>query len=80
MLTPEIDPRGELPPYQQIAAWLRTRIESGDLAAGGVLPSEKELMGTFEVGRSTVRRAIAMLRTEDLVRTVPQRGSYVTRR
>jgi DNA-binding GntR family transcriptional regulator len=75
---PEIDYRGDLPPHQQIAGWLRARIESGDLREGQVLPSEKELMGTFGVARTTVRRAIAVLRSDGLIRTVAQRGSYVT--
>ena len=77
---PPIEPRGQLPPYQQIAAWLRGRIESGDLAPGDVLPSEKDLMGLFEVGRNTARRAIAKLREEGAIYTVPQRGSYVAKR
>jgi DNA-binding GntR family transcriptional regulator len=32
---------------------------------------------TWEVARSTARRAIALLREEGLVDTVPQRGTYV---
>lgn len=74
---PEIDSRGEEPPYRQVAAWLRDLIESGRLAPGEVLPSEKELTDMTGVGRSTARRAIALLRDEGLVRTVPQRGTYV---
>lgn len=76
---PEIDYRGDLPPHRQIAGWLRARIESGELAPGAVLPSEKDLMDTFGVARTTVRRAVAALRTEGLVYTVPQRGSYVAK-
>jgi GntR family transcriptional regulator len=76
---PQIDPRGQLPPYQQIAAWIRGRIQSGELAPGQVLPSEKDLIDTFGVARTTVRRAIALLRAEGLAETIPQRGSYVTR-
>lgn len=74
---PEIDSRGEEPPYRQVAAWLRGLIESGQLAPGAVLPSEKEITDLTGVGRSTARRAIALLRDEGLVRTVPQRGTYV---
>jgi GntR family transcriptional regulator len=59
---PEIDHRGQIPPCQQIAAWLRSRIESGELAPGAVLSSEKELIGAFGVGRTTVRRTMALLR------------------
>lgn len=77
---PEIDYRGEEPPYRQVAAWLRDRIHSGQLRAGQVLPSEKEIMDLLGVGRSTARKAVEVLRDEGLVYTVPQRGSYVARR
>jgi DNA-binding transcriptional MocR family regulator len=59
---PEIDYRAELPPHRQIAAWLLGRIESGELAIGQPVPSEKELMDLFGVARTTVRRSIAYLR------------------
>lgn len=77
---PEIDYRGTLPPYQQVAVWLRGQIESGELRAGEVLPSEKELMDVTGLARITVRKSIRALREEGLIETVPQRGSYVTRR
>ncbi len=74
---PEIDYRGELPPYLQVAAWLRGRIESGEFRPGDVLPSEKELMDSTGLARITIRKTIRALREEGLVRTIPQRGSYV---
>jgi GntR family transcriptional regulator len=77
---PEIDYRAELPPHRQIAAWLHQRIDSGDLAAGQPVPSEKDLMDLFGVARTTARRAIAYLRDQAVVRTVPGRGSYVAKR
>jgi DNA-binding GntR family transcriptional regulator len=74
-----IDPIGPLPPYRQIAAILQRRIESGQYAPDTRIPTESELMEMFEVARSTARRAIAALREEGLIYTVPQRGSYVAR-
>ena len=74
---PEIDYRAELPPHQQIAGWIAARIESGELQPGQPIDSEKDLMDTFGVARTTVRRAIAYLRETGAVRTVPGRGSYV---
>jgi GntR family transcriptional regulator len=75
---PAINPRAAEPPYRQIAAWLRARIEAGEFRPGlDPLPSEKDLQETFEVARDTARRAIAVLRDEGLVQTIPQRGTYV---
>jgi GntR family transcriptional regulator len=75
-----IDPLGPLPPYRQMAAILRRRIESGQYPPETRIPTESELVEAFEVARTTARRAIAVLREEGLIYTVPQRGSYVTRK
>ncbi len=76
---PEINPRAAEPPYRQIAAWLRGRIEAGEFRPGlDPLPSEKDLVDLFGVARDTARRAVEVLRGEGLVETIPHRGSYVT--
>jgi DNA-binding GntR family transcriptional regulator len=75
-----IDPIAPLPPYRQIADILRRRIESGQYQPDTRIPTESELIEAFEVARTTARRAIALLRDEGLIYTVPQRGSYVARR
>lgn len=77
MTEDRIDPIAPIPPYRQIAAILRRRIESGQYAPGTRIPTESELVEAFEVARTTARRAIEVLREEGLIYTVPQRGSYV---
>jgi len=74
----KIDPTGPVPPYRQIASILRARIESGEYPKGTRIPTESELVETYEVARTTARRSIALLRDEGLVTTVPQRGTYVS--
>jgi DNA-binding GntR family transcriptional regulator len=37
-------------------------------------------MDEWQIGRSTARRAIALLREEGYVYTIPQRGTYVAQR
>lgn len=75
----EIDHDSETPVYQQIAAWIAARITSGELQPRRPIPSEKTLGQEFEgVARTTIRRAVAYLRDQGLIYTVPQRGSYVT--
>jgi GntR family transcriptional regulator len=73
----KIDPTGPVPPYRQIAEILRSRIESGEYAKGTRIPTESEIVETWEVARTTARRAIALLREQGVIETVPQRGSYV---
>lgn len=79
MITRAIDPTGPEPPYRQIAGDIRAAIESGELAPGQRIPTETELIEAYEVARTTVRRAVALLREDGLVVTVPQRGTYVAR-
>jgi len=73
----KIDPTGPVPPYKQIAEIIRQRIASGRYPKGTRIPTESEMVATWEVARTTARRAIALLREEGLVDTVPQRGTYV---
>lgn len=73
----EINRRGPIPPYQQIAAWLLSRIEAGEFGPGQPLPSENDLRQEFGVGRSTARRTYEFLRDEGQVYTKQSRGTYV---
>jgi DNA-binding GntR family transcriptional regulator len=71
-----IDPTGPVAPYRQIAEIIRGRISAGELQPGARI-TESELTAAYEVARNTARRALAVLRDEGLIMTVPQRGSYV---
>jgi len=73
----EIDYDAPESPYHQIAAWLRGRIESGELQPGRKTPSETDLVQEFGVARTTARRAVKLLREEGWIVTVGGRGSYV---
>lgn len=72
-----LDPWDPTPPYRQIAAILRARIEAGEYEPGEPLPSEKTLEQTYGVARETVRRAVGALRETGHAVTIPGRGSYV---
>lgn len=72
-----VDRYGYEPMYRQLASILRARIESGELPHLALLPSELTLTQEYEVSRDTARKAVALLRDEGLVFTVPQRGTYV---
>ena len=53
--------------YQQIADQLRAMIDRGEVAAGGTLPSERELSIRFGVSRTSVREALIALEVIGLV-------------
>jgi GntR family transcriptional regulator len=67
----------KLPRYQRIAADLRARIESGELAPGQALPSETQMLTEYGVSRVTIRHAIADLRASGLVTTEHGRATRV---
>ena len=69
-----------MPVYMQVADILRRRILTGRLAPDDRLPSEAEIIELYGVGRKSSRSAIKVLRDEGYVRTVPQRGTYVSPR
>ncbi|MEV1317888.1 GntR family transcriptional regulator [Micromonospora arborensis] len=68
------------PRYRAIAEELRSRIASGVIAPGALLPAESTLTAEFQAARGTVRQAIAALREAGLVATEHGRGTYATAR
>lgn len=65
------------PLYEQLAAILRGKIESGEWPPGHKIPSELALQQIYDVGRGTVRKALAQLRDEGHIVTFDGRGSFV---
>src|SRR5260370_6716309 len=63
--------------YQEIADRLRDQIDSGALQPGDRLPSEPDLVKTFDASRNTVRLAIALLTNRGLVVTRQGLGTFV---
>jgi GntR family transcriptional regulator len=63
--------------YRAIADDLRSRVEAGELAAGGLLPSEAELSSRYDASRVTVRRALELLREEGLLESRQGFGWFV---
>lgn len=72
-----VDYHDPTPVYQQLAAVIRARIESGESAPRDPIPSEKQLVQEYGVARETVRHAVRLLREEGYVYTLPQRGTFV---
>ena len=61
----------------QLAAMLRARIGSGELASNRPIPGESTLMRQYGVARGTAHKAVGALVAERLVYVVPGRGAYV---
>ncbi|MFC4115917.1 winged helix-turn-helix domain-containing protein [Nonomuraea zeae] len=68
----------KVPLYQQIATEIADQIKAGQFAPRRPIPGEAKLVEQHSVARETVRRAMALLREQGWIYTVPQRGSYVS--
>jgi GntR family transcriptional repressor for pyruvate dehydrogenase complex len=66
--------------YEQVADRIRDLITSGEIEPNERLPNEAELASQFGVSRATIREALRVLSTQDLIRTAKgsHGGSYVT--
>src|SRR4051812_48941346 len=51
----------------QVTAELEELVVSGELKAGDTLPSERDLMGLFGVGRTSIREALFALQRKGIV-------------
>jgi DNA-binding LacI/PurR family transcriptional regulator len=63
--------------YRQIADRIRKQIENGELEPLARLPSMDELAKRHDVNKITVRKALAELRADGLIYSVPAQGTFV---
>jgi DNA-binding transcriptional MocR family regulator len=77
---PQLDPRSEVPLYQQLHKHFTELIRSGALRRGERLPPTRELAGLLGLNRTTVSAAYERLETDGLITGQVGRGSYVTGR
>jgi DNA-binding GntR family transcriptional regulator len=74
-----IDPGAATPLWRQLADILKAQIESGELPAGRVMPSETRLSQQHGLARGTVVKALDSLEREGLVERIQGRGTFVSR-
>lgn len=72
--TPSVRPKLKSAPLKK---HLAAEMVSGRLKPGSQLPTERQLAGKFEVSVPTVRRALAELEGEGLIRREQGRGTFV---
>jgi GntR family transcriptional repressor for pyruvate dehydrogenase complex len=65
-------------PADLIMGQIKQLVANGTLKAGDRLPSERELVAQFGVGRGYVREALRKLEFYGVLQTFPQRGTVVT--
>jgi GntR family transcriptional regulator len=68
------------PAYVQLAETIRSKIETGVLQPGALLPSETHLADTEGLSRTTVRQAFRLLRSWGEVESQRGKGTFVRQR
>lgn len=66
-----------VPVYEQVLYAARKAIVSGDLKEGEVLPSVRTLSAEYRINPNTVQKALAALRSEGLIESIPGVGNRV---
>lgn len=66
-----------VPPWEQLAAIFRARIQSGELPPGERLPSVLALAEEYGLARGTVQKAVSQLKREGLVEARTGWGTFV---
>ncbi len=73
-----VDHDSNVPPYLQVAAILRERIDRGELAPRTRLPSIAALVQEYGIARTTAAKALRVLVSEGRAEVVRGWGTYVT--
>ncbi len=66
-----------LPVYMRVADDLRSKLGSEGFEAGQLLPSEYELRKAYNLSRGTIRKALDILASENLISRQPGRGTII---
>ena len=72
-----VDPHSPVPLYHQIYLDMRQMIQQEVIPPGGMLPPELEICQAYNVGRQTIRQAIARLVDDNLVERFAGKGTFV---
>lgn len=70
------EPERKQPRHEEVTDALRAKIESGELAGGQKLPSEKNLLDEYGISLTTLRKVLDTLRGEGLI--VSRQGAGIT--
>lgn len=65
------------PSYQQVVDDIRSRITSGELAVGAMIPSTADLKQQYGLSETVVRRAVRELQDHGVLVGHPGKGVYV---
>ncbi|MDR1754930.1 MAG: GntR family transcriptional regulator [Eubacterium sp.] len=75
-----LDLKGGLPLYEQLYGRISELIMSGTLAEDEKLPTVREVAKDLGINPNTVQKAYRSLEQDNLIYSVPAKGSYIAKR
>jgi LacI family transcriptional regulator len=79
-MTLEVDRSISIPPYQQIVRQLRETITRGEMKEHDSIPSARDIVQITGVSLATAQRVLNELKNEDLIYSLPGKGSFIAPR
>ncbi|MGJ3240833.1 MAG: GntR family transcriptional regulator [Anaerolineae bacterium] len=74
-----VDRNSPMPLYYQLKQLLLAKIESGELKAGDIFPTEQQIQDQYDVSRTTVRQSLSELEAEGKITRHRGRGTFVAK-
>src|SRR5471030_2667 len=74
----DLHPKSPVPLYEQIALRLKAAVATGELRAGDLLPSVRQLSGRLRINPATVTQAYRALESEGFAESRQGAGTFVT--
>lgn len=76
-MKPKLNRNSPTPIFEQIANWMRNKIQSGEWQDDQQIPSEMALCSHLDVSRGTIRKAIEVLISDRFLVRIHGKGTFV---
>ncbi len=73
----DVNPRSDVPIYQQLVDGVKKAVARGILAPGDKLPSVRELAGRIAINPNTIAKAYQEMERAGIIETLRGRGSFI---
>lgn len=73
----DININSEIPKYQQLVNAINTALANNTLSSGDALPSVNNICNTYNLSRDTVFKSYSILKEQNVIESVPNKGYYV---
>ncbi|MFI1770885.1 GntR family transcriptional regulator [Thalassobellus citreus] len=73
----DININSDIPKYQQLVNAINNALANNTLSSGDALPSVNKICSTYNLSRDTVFKSYSILKEQNVIESVPNKGYYV---